>query len=376
MPWLTLILIMFLCACDPASPEPETGRRLSLADTLGAAEDEGYARALAPRLFVFPDDHGPHPEFKTEWWYFTGNLENEAGRRFGYQLTFFRIALSPTPVPRASAWGADQLYMGHFALSDLDGGRFFAEERLGRAALGLAGAQAAPFRVWLEDWQASGPTHTFPLRLQAAGAEVALDLRLDEGKPLVLQGEAGLSRKSAAVGNASYYYSFTRLPTSGRLRIGAQSFAVRGDSWLDREWSTSALAPDQQGWDWFALQFDDGRELMFYQLRLKNGGRDPASKGILVEADGQSRLLRDEEVELEVLEHWRSPRGGIYPARWRLRVPREDLDLRVTPLLADQELAVSIRYWEGAVGVTGSRAGRPLSGRGYVELTGYAAEPR
>lgn len=376
MPWLALILIMFLCACDPAPPEPETRRSLSLADTLGAEEDEGYARALAPRPFAFPDDHGPHPEFKTEWWYFTGNLENEAGRRFGYQLTFFRIALSPTPVPRASAWGADQLYMGHFALSDLDGGRFFAEERLGRAALGLAGAQAAPFRVWLEDWQASGPAHTFPLRLQAAGAEVALDLRLDEGKPLVLQGEAGLSRKSAAVGNASYYYSFTRLPTSGRLRIGAQGFTVRGDSWLDREWSTSALAPDQQGWDWFALQFDDGRELMFYQLRLKNGGRDPASKGILVEADGQSRLLRDEEVELEVLEHWRSPRGGSYPARWRLRVPREDLDLRVTPLLADQELAVSIRYWEGAVGVTGTRAGRPLSGRGYVELTGYAAEPR
>ncbi|WP_305044702.1 lipocalin-like domain-containing protein [Geoalkalibacter sp.] len=376
MPWLTLILIMFLCACDPASPEPETGRRLSLADTLGAAEDEGYARALAPRPFVFPDDHGPHPEFKTEWWYFTGNLKDEAGRRFGYQLTFFRIALSPSPVPRASAWGADQLYMGHFALSDLDGGRFFAEERFSRAALELAGAQAAPFRVWLEDWQASGPAQTFPLRLQAAGAEVALDLRLDEGKPLVLQGEAGLSRKSAAVGNASYYYSFTRLPTSGRLRIGAQGFTVRGDSWLDREWSTSALAPDQQGWDWFALQLDDGRELMFYQLRLKNGGRDPASKGILVEADGQSRLLRDEEVELEVLEHWRSPRGGIYPARWRLRVPREDLDLRVTPLLADQELAVSIRYWEGAVGVTGSRAGRPLSGRGYVELTGYAEEPR
>jgi len=177
MPWLALILIMFLCACDPAPPEPETRRSLSLADTLGAEEDEGYARALAPRPFAFPDDHGPHPEFKTEWWYFTGNLENEAGRRFGYQLTFFRIALSPTPVPRASAWGADQLYMGHFALSDLDGRRFFAEERFSRAALSLAGAQAVPFRVWLEDWEASGPAGMFPLRLQAAGAEVALDLR-------------------------------------------------------------------------------------------------------------------------------------------------------------------------------------------------------
>ncbi|MDO3377580.1 lipocalin-like domain-containing protein [Geoalkalibacter halelectricus] len=376
MPWITLLLALLLSACGPtpdSSSATEGG--LSLAETLGAEEDPGYARATAPRPFVFPDDHGPHPEFKTEWWYFTGNLSAADGRRFGYQLTFFRVALSPQAPQRPSPWGTNQVYMAHFALSDIDGRRFFAVERFSRAALGLTGAQAAPFRVWLEDWQASGPAHTFPMHLRAAAQEVSIDLRVEQGKPLVLQGDAGLSQKSAAAGNASYYYSFTRLPTSGQVHLGGQTFSVTGDSWLDREWSTSALAPDQVGWDWFALQLDGEEELMYYQLRRQDGGSDPASKGIWVAPDGEGRLLRRDDVELEVLATWRSPRGGTYPAQWLLRVPRKELELRVTPLLADQELDVSIRYWEGAVEVSGTRAGRPVTGRGYVELTGYAEDP-
>lgn len=372
-----ILLFMILWGCGESRPAARDERlSLTLSDTLGAQEDEGYARALAPRPFIFPQDHGPHPEFKTEWWYYTGNLEDAAGRRFGYQLTFFRIALSPQPVVRNSAWGAQHLYMAHFALSDPDPGRFYFTERFSRAALGLAGAQAAPFRVWLEDWQASGPAETFPMRLQADGGAFAIDLHLFPDKPLVLQGEAGLSQKSAAAGNASYYYSFTRLSTQGQVRVGDQSFTVSGDSWLDREWSTSALAPDQQGWDWFALQLDNGQELMFYQLRLKDGTSDPASKGIWVDEAGNGTLLRREDVDLEVVAVWESPRGGRYPAGWMLSVPKRDLHLRVTPLLADQELNVTLRYWEGAVAVSGTQAGQPLRGRGYVELTGYAQNRR
>lgn len=372
-----ILLLIILWGCGESRPPGHDERlSLTLSDTLGAQEDKGYARALAPRPFLFPQDHGPHPEFKTEWWYYTGNLEDAAGRRFGYQLTFFRIALSPQPVVRNSAWSAQHLYMAHFALSDLDSGRFYFAERFSRAALGLAGAQGAPFRVWLEDWQASGPAETFPMRLQADGGDFAIDLHLSPEKPLVLQGEAGLSQKSAEAGNASYYYSFTRLSTQGQVQIGDKRFAVGGDSWLDREWSTSALAPNQQGWDWFALQLDDGQELMFYQLRLEDGSSDPASKGIWVDNDGNGSLLRREDVTLEVVAVWDSPRGGRYPAGWTLSVPQRDLHLRVTPLLADQELNVTIRYWEGAVAVSGTHAGGPVRGRGYVELTGYAQNLR
>lgn len=372
MPWRLLLILLFLAGCSDPAPAPRDTPQLSLSDTLGGDESAGYAKALAPRPFTFPADHGPHPEFKTEWWYYTGNLAAADGRRFGYQLTFFRIALAPEPIPRTSAWGTSQLTMAHFAVTDVDGKRFLSAERFARNALGLAGAQAAPFRVWLEDWQASGPQQTFPMTLQAATDQVAIDLTLEAVKPLVLQGEQGLSRKSAEAGNASYYYSLTRMPTRGTLRLGREEFPVAGHSWLDREWSTSALAPDQAGWDWFALQLDDGLELMYYQLRRKDGSIDPASAGVWVDRDGNSRLLSQGDVSLEIGNTWPSPRGGSYPASWRLRVAQENLNLSFEPLLADQELDVTIRYWEGAVKISGERAGKPVSGYGYVELTGYA----
>jgi len=372
MPWQLFFLLLFLAGCSDPAPAPRDTPQLSLSDTLGGDESAGYAKALQPRTFFFPADHGPHPEFKTEWWYYTGNLAATDGRRFGYQLTFFRIALAPEQIPRASAWGSSQVTMAHFAVTDPQGKRFFSEERFARNALDLAGAQAAPFRVWLEDWQASGPQQTFPMRLQAATEQVAIDFTLEAGKPMVLQGERGLSRKSDEAGNASYYYSLTRLPTRGTLRLGTEEFQLAGNSWLDREWSTSALAPDQVGWDWFALQLDDGQELMYYQLRRKDGSVDPASAGVWVGRDGNTRLLNQGEVSLESRKSWISPRGGRYPASWRLRVERENLDLTIEPLLADQELDVTIRYWEGAVKITGERAGQPVSGYGYVELTGYA----
>jgi predicted secreted hydrolase len=354
-------------------PREEEGR-LTVAAALGADEEEGFARALEPRSFSFPADHGQHPEFRTEWWYFTGNLQGKEGRPFGYQLTFFRIGLAPWGVERPSAWGADQIYMAHFALTDVAGQEFHYYERFSRAALDLAGTIDVPLRVWLEDWSAEGLSAAPipPFRLRAAEAEIAIDLILESRKPVVLQGDRGLSQKSGEPGNASYYYSLTHLESRGEIRIGGENFTVAGLSWLDREWSTSALGPDQVGWDWFSLQLDDGRELMYYQLRRQDGSVDPWSSGTLVALDGTTQPLAREDIHIEVLDIWESPRGGGYPSQWRLSIPAEDLELEIIPLLADQELQTIIRYWEGAVAVRGTAAGMAVTGHGYVELTGYA----
>jgi predicted secreted hydrolase len=370
-----LALLVWFRPDQAVEGEGEMG--LTVAETLGAADTEGFARALSPRPFVFPADHGPHPEFRTEWWYFTGNLRSAKGRHFGYQLTFFRIALAPEAVPRSSVWATNQIFMAHFALTDVDGKRFHHFERFNRAALGLAGARAEPFHVWLENWSAEGLSSAAlpPLRLRATAGETEIELELAGTKPVVLQGEEGLSRKSGEPGNASYYYSLTRLETVGRVRTGDEEFTVAGLSWLDREWSTSALAPDQVGWDWFSLQFDDGRELMYYQLRRKDGSVDPMSGGTLVEPDGTSRPVSFRDVAIEVLDTWESPRGGRYPARWRLTLPDGDLQVEIVPLLADQELRVTVRYWEGAVALHGTAAGTVVTGNGYVELTGYGDDP-
>ncbi|WP_456425109.1 lipocalin-like domain-containing protein [Rhodocaloribacter sp.] len=342
-----------------------------------ASDTAGYARADAVRPFRFPDDHGPHPDFKNEWWYFTGNLATETGRRFGYELTIFRFALAPPRAaePRASAWGTRQLYMAHFALTDVEGGRFHPFERFSRGAAGLAGARAEPFRVWLEDWTIEAAPDGMPaMRLRAGAGGAAIDLTVRPAKPLVLQGDRGLDRKGDEPGNASYYYSMTRLETEGTVVVDGAAHAVEGLSWMDREWSTSALGEDQVGWDWFALQLDDGRDLMYYRIRTRDGGAGPHSDGVLVGVDGRVRKLPREAVTLDVRAHWRSPHGdAVYPSRWRLRVPSERLDLDLTPLLDDQEIDGAVRYWEGAVRVTGTADGRPVSGHGYVEMTGYAA---
>jgi predicted secreted hydrolase len=360
------------------SSRPTLGATLSVTEALDAGSADGFARALGSRPFAFPADHGPHLAFRSEWWYWTGNLREAGGggRRFGFQLTFFRTALAPTVRPRRSAWGARDVYMAHLALSDVDAGEFHARDRWARAALDLAGARGDPLRVWLGDWVAEGlAPHGWPLHLRAGDGEVRIDLALATGKPPVLHGARGLSRKSAEPGNASYYYSLTRMPVSGQVQVAGRAFAVEGLGWMDREWSTSALAPDQVGWDWFALQLDDGRELMFYQLRERDGGVSATSQGTLVGPDGTSRTLDREDVKVLVLDHWTSPHGGTrYPARWRLSVPSAGLDLVVSPLLADQELDLAVRYWEGAVRAEGRADGHPVGGAGYVELVGYAAD--
>lgn len=379
--WRPIYLVLFcvivssinLYQASEAIDEMSVGKELTVEKVLGVKEDQRFARAMEPREFVFPLDHGPHPQFKTEWWYFTGNLLSENDRRFGYQLTFFRSALTPDPQQRDSAWSTNQIYMAHFALTDAEAERFYYFERFSRDSLGLAGAKADPFNVWLENWSVEGGQgEPFPMRLSASEDDVAIELRLESAKPIVLQGQNGLSQKSAKPGNASYYYSMTRLLTSGSIHISDETFQVVGTSWLDREWSTSALGDDQVGWDWFSLQFDDGRELMYYQLRLKDDTADALSSGILVDARGATRRLKPSDIQIKVLDHWQSSKSGAkYPAKWRLDIIKEGISLEISPILAEQELTTTVRYWEGAVSFRGKQRASVLSGFGYVEMTGY-----
>lgn len=363
------------CETDITPADPSDAGLTSPGSRLEALHapiaSQGFDLALAPRAFEFPRDHGPHPEFRHEWWYFTGHLTAANTERFGFELTFFRYALAPPsqPVPRDSHWRAHQIYVAHFAVTDVTRGQFHSAERRDRDVLQLAGANAHPVRVWLRDWALDSAGTEW--RLSAHDGPYALELVLQAVTAPVLNGEQGLSRKSAEPQAASYYYSIPRLTARGELERGAQRLDVAGTAWLDREWGSGSLAPDQQGWDWFALQLDDGSALMFYMLRKLTGARDPFSAGTWIEPNGVTRRLASQEVDVDVLDRWRSPRGGSYPARWRLRVPALGLDLELQPVLANQELDTTPRYWEGAVDVHGRRAGTPTTGRGYVELTGY-----
>lgn len=365
---LILTILCTLTACA-APAQPTVRAAIGAIEAVNAGNSEGFERVTTPRPFVFPADHGPHPTFQTEWWYYTGNLTAENGRRFGFQLTFFRRALSPYPPVRESAWATHEIYMAHFAVSDIDGGQFYAFERFSRAAAGLAGASGEPFRVFLNDWsvEGSGP-EGMTMHVRAAQADVALDLVAVNSRPPVLQGNAGVSQKGSQVGNASAYYSLTRMTSTGTIRLGAQTYTVSGLTWMDREWGTSALEEGLAGWDWFALQLSSGHDLMYYQLREADGRTSPFVGGSLLLPDDTVVILGPGNVELTVVDTWRSPRSGaVYPSGWQLRIPRYGIDLAITPAMRDQELPVSVVYWEGAVDVQGS-----MSGRGYVELTGYA----
>ena len=367
------LLALVLAGCET----PEMGASVSVAQAM-SGDTTGYARADRVRPFAFPEDHGPHPAFKAEWWYVTGNVRATDGtdRRFGVQFTVFRSALAPDTgaTDRASGWAASQLYMAHTAIGDVAAGRFYDQERFARGAAGLAGASAEPVAAFVGPVRlasvggASGPVG---LRLEGSADGAAFDLTARPLKPIVLQGDRGLSQKGVGLGNASYYYAQTRMATTGTVTVpgddGPETVPVEGLTWLDREWSTSALGPDQVGWDWFALHLDDGRDLMLYQLRQSDGSKDPLSKGSLVAQDGTKTGLPADAYSLEPLATWTSPRGGTYPTRWRLRVPSAGIDVEVSAALQAQELDATVRYWEGAVDVTGSHPGV-----GFLEMTGYA----
>lgn len=336
---------------------------------------DGYQLAVPPYRFEFPRDHAAHPEFRTEWWYYTGHLAG-AGRSLGYELTFFRVGLDRARRASPSAWAPHTLVFAHFALTDEDRRSFRFAERIDRPALGMAGADSARYHVWVGDWTAElggdGVTH----RLRAETADAALALELAPLKSPAIHGAGGVSAKSALPGAASHYYSLTRLATRGRVRIGSDTLGVVGTSWMDHEFGSSGLAPHQVGWDWFSVQLDDGRELMLYALRLDDGRIEPVSSGTWVEADGRTRHLPLAAFTIRPTGTWKSPHSGAeYPQGWGVRVPDLGVELTLTPSVADQELVTrataGVVYWEGSVRVTGTDRGRPVRGAGYVELTGY-----
>jgi len=335
------------------------------------ASAAGHARVTAARPFRFPDDHAAHPDYRHEWWYFTGNLVTPSGRPFGFQLTFFRFALAAEAAFEDSAWSTRHALLGHFAVTDVASRTFHAFQRLERPVLGISGWFDRPPRVWLRDWRMSLLDAT-RWSLGAAEREIQLALTVVSRKPVVAQGVDGYSRKGAAAGNASHYYSQTRLEAAGTLVLGGVRHTVAGHAWLDREWGSSALDADTFGWDWFGLQFSDGSELMLYVLRGADGGPGAYSAGTWCAPDGSVVPLARDAFVVRPRAQWRSPVTGVrYPCRWEIEVPSLGLWLDTTARVPDQEWRALFRYWEGCVDIRGSRAGRALSGAGYAELTGY-----
>lgn len=339
-------------------------------------ELDGFQRATGPVELDFPADFGPHPDYQTEWWYYTGNLAADDGRRFGYQLTFFRRALEPADlrVDRPSDWATDQLYLGHFAVTDVGGNDYNSFERYARGAAGIAGAQAEPnYRVWLENWEAVS-IEPGVRQLTAESDGVAINLIAEETKGPIFQGVEGYSQKGPDTGNASYYYSFTRMATTGTITVGGETYEVEGLSWMDHEFSTSALSEGQVGWDWFSIQLDNNTELMLYYIRQADGSIDEFSKGTFVAEDGSTTNLSNDDYVIEVTDTWRSPSSGAdYPAGWNITVNTGDRTIELTgdPQIADQEFDASFKYWEGTIRLQGTSDGEPVSGYGYVEMTGY-----
>lgn len=347
------------------------------------APDPRWKRAAQGRPIVLPADHAAHPDYQLEWWYYTGNLDAANGDRFGFQVTFFRIGVDPEPAG-TSRWAVRDLFMTHVALTDARGRRYLYAERLNRAGPGWAGADADRYRVWNEDWDAGldGVTHRLRANAVSAsdGARFGLDLALEESAPPALHGDKGYSRKGSDPGNASHYYSLPRMPTRGTVHIDGRTVAVTGLSWMDHEFGTSFLEAGQIGWDWFAIQLSDGRSLMLYRFRRTDGRPDPRSSGTLVDARGQTAPVDFPQVTMTAGRTWTSPSSKTtYPVGWRVTLANPRLDLTVEAIVDQQELQTSestgVTYWEGAVDVRGSSDGRPVTGRGYLEMTGYNNVP-
>src|SRR5262245_5829431 len=360
-----LLVLAALALGAAAAPAPE---RL--------LQRDGYRLVTAPRRFAFPRDHASHPEYRLEWWYYTGRVEG-AGRHFGYQLAFFRVGLDRTRAASRSAWAPHTLFFAHLALTDEDRRRFRFAEAIQRPALGMAGADSTRYHVWVDDWSAELEDDARTHRLKAGVADFALDLELAPPDAPVLQGEAGVSRKSSALGNASHYYSYPLMSTRGTLRVERDSFAVSGVTWMDHEFGTTQLDSAEVGWEWFGLRLDGGEALMLYVMRHRDGGIDPVSSGTWTTRDGRTVTLARDRFQIQPLGRWKSPHSGaVYPHGWRVRIASLDVDLTVMPIVDDQELSThatgGVIYWEGHVRVSGAVRGIRVTGDGYTELTGYA----
>ena len=368
-----LIFLLLNSACASSQPSLASA---DVADVLSRPVDDRFARALEPLELQFPLDHGPHNDYTTEWWYYTGNLTGEDGGAYGFQLTFFRSALAPGESSRPSDFAAQQIYMAHFAVTSAPAGRHLSFDRFSRGAGGVAGATGAPrYQVWLDDWRAheNGPGQ---MRLQAAAeagnGPVSIDLTLTETRPPLLHGDAGYSRKGPEPGNANHYYSLVRMETVGHLVFSGTQVEVSGLSWMDHEFGTSALSGDAVGWDWFAVTLDNDVVLMFAEIRTQSGATQQIFEGTLSYPDGRQIAISKDDFTLTPTGQWTSPDSGIvYPSGWRVAFPQHDIELTIDPLVDNQEMDVVFTYYEGATVVRGTMNGQPVGGRGYVELTGY-----
>jgi predicted secreted hydrolase len=350
---------------------------LSCVYSVGTGYGADWQQAIGPWKWSFPRDHGSHPEFRTEWWYFTGNLVDQSNKRYGYQLTFFRQGVALKASNPDNPWSIRDLYLAHFTLTDGAAGTFSYAERLSRKGPGLAGAAEGGMDIWLLNWSAKMTGDT--IRLEARHQGMELSLELVPRKPVVFHGQNGLSKKGAKEGQASYYFSYTDLKTRGFVRTSqSQSrISVEGTSWFDHEFGSNQLAPEQVGWDWFSLHVSDGQDLMIYFLRRKDGSMEQTSSGTVVSRTGIAKHLKLSDVRVEVIDRWKSPKsGGTYPSRWRITIPSEKIELLVAPLVATQELitegSTGVVYWEGAVEGKGTSMGKEVTCEGYVEMTGYA----
>jgi predicted secreted hydrolase len=343
----------------------------------GKETADEFRRALPGYVYRFPADHAAHPQYRTEWWYYTGHLSTPDNGRFGFQLTFFRHALRPASMESQSRWSLHTLYFAHFAVTDEKGNNYRFQEKVSRGALHMAGADANVYRVWVEDWSVGlqGNRH----KLKAGNGDMGIDLALVPIKSAVIHGENGVSQKAVGEGYGSHYYSLTRMQAKGELRWQGRSYEVEGLAWMDHEFGSNQLRDYQVGWDWFSVQLENRTELMLYVIRHKDGKPDPTSSGTIVFPDGRSEHLPLETFGIEVLGFWKSRKTDIrYPSGWRLTIPHKQLDLRLMPTVNNQELTTRkstlVTYWEGSVLVKGRVEGRDVRGRGYVELTGYDGE--
>ena len=368
---LAIFVTILLSACS-AQPEPVSQVQ---AKPYTLQPPDGFSVADGSRLLTFPADYGAHEDFRTEWWYYTGNLSSTNSRPFGFELTIFRVGMVPPDVelPQDSAWYDRSIYFAHFALSDIQEDQFHAFERYARPGPGLAGAQSKPYRVWLEDWSVA-ETANGDYTLHVASNGIVVDLDLTDKTGVVLHGLDGYSRKGREISNASYYYSQPRLLANGFISLNNETYPVSGLVWKDHEFSTGVLDEGQIGWDWFSMQFDEGSALMLFQLRETIGTISSSSSGTYIPTKGSSQSLRSDDFRIKVLDWWTSPHsGGVYPSKWQIQLDQPNCLLTVTPKMADQEVNFpAVTYWEGAVSFEGKCDGSPASGSGYIELTGYA----
>ncbi len=351
--WLATLLIPLIAISGSAQAS-------DLGALLGGGSDS-FKKVQPGQTITLPEDHAAHPDYRSEWWYLTGNLKDEQGREYGMQWTLFRQGIEQE-LRTSNPWLTPQLWLAQFAITDLDRGSHQQDERASRQGPGLAGANGGQY--WLREWRlASQGAALFPATLKVQSKIGELNLTVTAAKPLVLQGKAGYSEKSP--GNASFYYSYPRLTLRGTLTRDGETRTVSGQGWFDHEWSSSVLAEWQSGWDWFSLQLNDGRELMLFRLRTKAGRAEPENRyGILIERDGSSRVIAPDAIRLTPGNTWRGPKGQNYPVEWQLNAAGMSLTIKARQ--PNQAMTGRFDYWEGAVTVEGD-----AKGVGYLEMTGY-----